>query len=743
MTYTLPLDRVEPRDRERVGGKAYSLSRMAREGLPVPEALLVTVDAYRDYLRGTGIGEAIALEINRKIADQMRWEEMWDAALRIRNLFLRTPLPAGIRAELARAIEESFRDVAVVVRSSAPGEDSAQASFAGLHESFVNVRGTDAILDRIRLVWASLWSDAALLYRKELGLDIARSAMAVIVQEIVEGDRSGVVFSVSPENPSQAVIEAVHGLNQGLVDGSVEPDRWVLDRGSGRILSHRSAARQKALYAVDSGVEARPLPAALAATPPLDPEEVLLVFRTVLDVERFFGSPQDVEWTIRSGRLCLLQARPITTGGPTAAGDPRAWNLTLRRSFENLKALRQEVEGRWLPAMIGDARALAGADLEALSDEELAAEIERRQSLHAKWNDIYYAAFIPLAHGIRLFGQAYNDALRPEDPYEFMDLLGGTEMISLERNRLLARMAGRIRGNPQLAEALRRGTLAGTDTAFDEDFERFSRTFGDLGCGTDRCFSGQGALVGLLLRMAAAPPARERFDAGGIERRREAFLARFEGDARQRASEMLDLGRASYRLRDNDNIHLGKIEGGLLAAVAEGKRRLSGRMGAESRDLSAEETARALRDPAWRPKRGVPRPCAEETGADLRVRQLRGQPAGPGIASGPARVISGPEDLLEIRAGEILVCDAIDPNMTFAVPLAAGIVERRGGMLIHGAIIAREYGIPCVTGIPGAAEVIRTGDRVSVDGWLGIVTIEPRLPFERNIGYRETKGVDD
>ncbi len=106
-------------------------------------------------------------------------------------------------------------------------------------------------------------------------------------------------------------------------------------------------------------------------------------------------------------------------------------------------------------------------------------------------------------------------------------------------------------------------------------------------------------------------------------------------------------------------------------------------------------------------------------------------------------MISGPEDLLEIRAGEILVCDAIDPNMTFAVPLAAGIVERRGGMLIHGAIIAREYGIPCVTGIPGAAEVIRTGDRVSVDGWLGIVTIEPRLPFVRNIGYRETKGVDD
>jgi len=204
MSFTLPLDRVEPRDRDRVGGKGYALARMARQGLPVPDALLVTVYAYRQYLRHTGIGEAVALEINRKIAGEMRWEEMWDAALRIRNLFLRTPLPGSLRDELARAIEARFRGAAVVVRSSAPGEDSAKASFAGLHESFVNVRGTESILDHIRLVWASLWSDAALLYRQELGLDVATSTMAVVVQEIVAGDRSGVAFSVSPEDPSRS-----------------------------------------------------------------------------------------------------------------------------------------------------------------------------------------------------------------------------------------------------------------------------------------------------------------------------------------------------------------------------------------------------------------------------------------------------------------------------------------------------------------------------------------------------------
>jgi pyruvate,water dikinase len=124
----------------------------------------------------------------------------------------------------------------------------------------------------------------------------------------------------------------------------------------------------------------------------------------------------------------------------------------------------------------------------------------------------------------------------------------------------------------------------------------------------------------------------------------------------------------------------------------------------------------------------VPEHEPVETGLTLKARQLVGQPAGAGIAFGKARVVLDSSDLFNFKSGEILVCDAVDPNMTFVVPLAAGIVERRGGMLIHGAIIAREYGIPCVTGVADAANLIRTGDRVTVDGHLGIVIIgEPSL----------------
>lgn len=125
---------------------------------------------------------------------------MWDASLRLRHLFLNTPLPVELAASLGSALAPHL-PARCVVRSSAPGENSRQASFAGLHASFVNVAGLEAVLDHLKLVWASLWSDAALLYRRELGLDVRKSAMAGVIQEMVAGDVSGVVSGKTPTTP--------------------------------------------------------------------------------------------------------------------------------------------------------------------------------------------------------------------------------------------------------------------------------------------------------------------------------------------------------------------------------------------------------------------------------------------------------------------------------------------------------------------------------------------------------------
>ncbi|MHB8869831.1 MAG: PEP/pyruvate-binding domain-containing protein, partial [Thermoleophilia bacterium] len=163
-----------------VGGKARSLGRLLDRGLPAPDGLVITTAAYRTFVGSHGLAERIAVELARKPESEYRWEELWDAALRIRAWFLGNPWPAGLRDDLVAALAGLPGDGPVVVRSSSPHEDAKERSFAGMHESVVGVAGTERILDAVRTVWASLFSDRSLLYRGELGLDHARSAMAVV-----------------------------------------------------------------------------------------------------------------------------------------------------------------------------------------------------------------------------------------------------------------------------------------------------------------------------------------------------------------------------------------------------------------------------------------------------------------------------------------------------------------------------------------------------------------------------------
>jgi pyruvate,water dikinase len=727
MKWVIPASTVGDTDRNRVGGKGYAIGRLTAGGFNVPETLCVTSTAYREYVSRTGLRERILLELHRKDLKAMRWEEIWDCATRIRNMFLTKSMPAEIEAALRQAIENRFKDNAVVVRSSAPEEDDVAASFAGLHESYLNIRGIDAILQHIRKVWASLWSDAALLYRHEIGLDIEKSAMAVVIQEIVAGDRSGVAFTHNPNNSSQGVVESVHGLNQGLVDGMVEPDRWILDRREKTILDHTPSVRKSWMIPIESGIQLAPLPGDLAQRPPLNAHEVRSVFDAALNLEAYLGAPQDVEWTYRDNHFYLLQSRPITALKTVTKNDQRGWYLSLHRSYENLKGLRTKIEEKLIPAMIEIASRLSQIDLKQLSDSQLATEIKQRWEINHKWVNIYWEEFIPFAHGVRLFGQVYNDVMHPEDPYEFIDLLVHTDMASLARNQMMAELAEEIRRDRDLAKQLKHGDLSGVNPDFLARIDTFIKQFGDLSCtmtGGTQCIEDAHPLFKILLEMAAHPSIstddRKSGKTGELKRN---FIKAFKGEARKHAESLLDLARASYRLRDDDNIHLGRIEARLLEAVQEGRRRIhehAGEKGADAASTALKKTIDEL-DPSQ--TSGTANDKESDKPLTVKPRQMTGQPAGPGLARGKARVIRRHSDLADFTHGDVLICDAVDPNMTFVIPLAAAVVERRGGMLIHGAIIAREYGLPCVTGIQEATKMIETGDPVTVDGYLGIVTV--------------------
>jgi pyruvate,water dikinase len=729
MAWILAAEEVGAQDGHRVGGKAAALAQMARSGFEIPQTWCITTSAYDTFVDRTGLRERIQLELNRKDFSQMRWEEMWDCATRIRHLFLTRPLPPDLRDALAGVLEPVSRRSPLALRSSAPGEDSGTHSFAGLHDSYINIQGIEAVLEHVRRVWASLWKDAALLYRQEIGLTVEDSAMAVIAQQVVTGRCSGIAFSRSPDAETQGMIESVHGLNPGLVDGLIEPDRWRLDRKTAAIVSHTPADRRHEITASEKhGIRLQVLPPERSRTPPLSAQEVETVFRTALNLEELFSGPQDVEWTLTGNGCVILQSRPITSASGVKPEDTRSWYLSLHRSFDNLSKLRRKIEGELIPEMIATAERLQAQDLTGVDDAALAREIRRRRDINQHWVDVYWADFIPYAHGVRLFGQVYNDTLHPEDPYEFVGLLAHSDLISTNRNRLLLEMAERVRRDPGIGEALQAGRQSELPDAFMRLYREFTRQFGDLTCsvvGASHCEEEQAVLVNMISQLARRSPGMGRgavmTDTAELERR---FIAAFEPSQQPYARQLLDLARSSYRLRDDDNIHLGRIEAQLIAAVQEGRRRLDSIAGRENAGGGA---AGALHQAVaqFDSDRGESTaPLRESDRRRVKSRQLVGQPAGPGVARGRARIVRSARDAADFKAEEILVCDAIDPNMTFIVPLAAGVVERRGGMLIHGAIIAREYGLPCVTGVPGAVDSIRTGDPVTVDGYLGIVTVE-------------------
>ena len=726
MDLIVSLDQAAAQDPSLTGGKGAALAKLAGSGFPVPPGMCVTIPAYRRFLNQAGLKERILREVKRKDPGDTRWEEMWDASLRIRNLFLTASMSPGLEGELTDTLKTAFGATPVAVRSSSAAEDASRTSFAGLHESFLNVSGHESILRHVRLVWASLWSDGALLYQEELGLDVEADAMAVVIQPLISGESSGVAFGVDPTDRSRGVIEAVYGLNKGLVDGDVEPDRWLIGRDDGMIRDHYQPVRDRRATLTAGGVTISPLVGDGKAAP-LTEAQVSQVWSAVVKCEQLFGSPQDVEWTFAGNTLTILQSRPITTTAdePAQRGS-KAWNLGLKGSLHRLKELRERIEQVHFPAMEREAGDLARVDLSALDDEALADELMQRTGIFRKWSDIYWDEFIPMAHGVRLFGQVYNDVMGPDDPFEFVKLFHRAPLISTQRNAALMELASEIRKDPALASSLEKGAIPEGHPGFTRLLDLFLEEYGDLSWGEHRLADDREGLFRLLATLAASSRSAGRVEVNGalVDRLAQEFTAAYPGGPEE-AGELLELARASWRMRDDDNIFLGRIKGQLLTAVREARGRLEEGKGEGTNHPALEKVAWILDDPGGEGKGSGMKPPDSELDR-VRPRQILGQPAAAGTARGLARIVSGLGDLSSFRAGEVLVCDAIDPNMTVLIPVAAAVVERRGGMLIHGAIIAREYGIPCVTGIPDVTRLIHTGDEVTVDGHLGIVIVHKR-----------------
>jgi pyruvate,water dikinase len=709
-----------------LGGKASALFKLYRTVGMTPRLWCISTAGYDLFVRDNDLRAKINLELYRKDLKDMRWEEIWDISLRIQGLFLKAKISKELQEELSHLVLGELSGQPLSIRSSAPSEDGAELSYAGLHDSFLNITGIDDITRKIKRVWASLWSDRAILYRQELGLDARSSSMAVILQEFIAGKASGILFTSSPTGGKRMELEAVHGLNQGLVDGEIEPDRWGITTDASAILDYRTPKERQKLFAPSpaTGVILQESNPDQIFNAPLADHEVLRIASAGTKLEQQFGCPQDIEWTLAAEQLFILQSRPITTISAPEAADKRAWYLSLTRSYDNLLHLWQQVEEVLLPQMAEEASRLAAMDLHPLTDEELANQLRQRHQINEHWSAVYWAEFIPFAHGVRLFGQLYNDVMEPANPFDFVSLLVGQEMLSTRRNTLLHSCAQIAASDEGVAKRLREGEIKAIDhRLFQENMSSLKQQFSMAGLGDGDDQETDALLIAIILQYTereangeATGPDRQQLEAD--------FLEKAEGRLPCSAKDLLAMARASYRLRDDDNIYLGRIAQELDRAVGQARERVFAGASKPRPKTSVEELIALLcgeqldlplattkRDFSITPKR-------------IRARQLQGQAASVGIARGKARVIEDKSQLKEFVRGEVLIIDAVDPTLTFFAPLARGIVERRGGMLIHGAIIAREYGIPCITGVDRVTSLVKTGDTVTVDGYLGICTIE-------------------
>jgi pyruvate, water dikinase len=304
-------------DRPTVGGKGGSLGELTRAGISVPEGFVVRTAAFERFIEALEAEAPLRTLVEALDADDLggitRVSEMQRARVEA------APLPPALQQCMRQAhaaLCQSDSNAPLAVRSSATTEDADDASFAGLQDTYLWVMGADEVERQVRSCWASLYSVPSIAYRRKQGLPEAGVAMAVVVQKMVDARTAGVMFTRSPTSGDRSVIviEGAWGLGSAVVSGEVTPDRWVVGKITGEI-SVREIR--------DKHVQHRPLPqggtheietpAASRELACLSDDELMQLRDVGRRIERHYGKPQDIEWSIdQSGRVRILQSRPET-----------------------------------------------------------------------------------------------------------------------------------------------------------------------------------------------------------------------------------------------------------------------------------------------------------------------------------------------------------------------------------------------------------------------------------------------
>lgn len=323
-----------------VGGKGANLGEMVNANFPVPAGFIITSGAYFNFLERTGLKDNVISKIDSINVDDTG--NLKKVSAEVREKIVKTKMSEELRNEILIAYSKlgesrlawltSSEQQRVAVRSSATAEDLPEASFAGQQETYLNIVGKNELIRAVKKCWASLFTARAIYYRKKQGFPTEKVGIAVVVQKMVNSEVSGIMFTADPTgDTSKIVIEAVFGLGEAIVSGSVTPDTYIIDKGKMKIIEKKFHRQDWKLVMKGKGTKKIILSEQRGRKQKLPDKKILELAALGRQIENHYKAPQDIEWALEENQLRILQSRAITT-------------LSLKDKVEREQSRRKKLE---------------------------------------------------------------------------------------------------------------------------------------------------------------------------------------------------------------------------------------------------------------------------------------------------------------------------------------------------------------------------------------------------------------
>ena len=307
-----------------VGGKGLNLGLMARADFPIPPGFVVTAQAYFDFLDKSSLRKKIVQAIDA--IDTENTKQLEEVSEKARDWIRQAKMPEELSNEIKKnylklsekriGFLSSSEECFVAVRSSATAEDLPEASFAGQQETYLNVHGKNNVVVAVQKCWASLFTARAVYYRKKQNFPTDKVGIAVVIQKMVESTASGIMFTADPTgDESKIIIEAGFGLGEAIVSGSVIPDNYVIDKKEMAISEKKINFQEWKIIKKGSENIKQDIPQSEARKQKLDDRTILTLAQIGLEIQNYYGKPQDIEFAINGKELYIVQSRAITTLG--------------------------------------------------------------------------------------------------------------------------------------------------------------------------------------------------------------------------------------------------------------------------------------------------------------------------------------------------------------------------------------------------------------------------------------------